>query len=890
MVYKKMIKKCEHCGVDIVIERTKTGSGSGNVFSRKYCSIKCKTISNKNNPKDKIHKVCPICGKKFMKHKSGEWISCCSKECGYKLRHKKTMDKNRKTKKCVKCGKDFITYRNNKFCSLACSDSGHEFFSKTNRIPRYAERVEVKCAICNKPKQITWYQWGRNKYKRWYCSKECQNVAQSKGICPMHYNGRTGYRIDLNDGNYYKSSFEADYARYLNHIGVVFKYEPRTFRLKNRAYTPDFYIISEDKYIELKGYIKGYNNLKSVKKIKKQGINCEVIFMNNFYKMLEKQQLRHKIKNLEKYDYRVTKRLIIKHEHLMPIVSIDKEMYSGDVIDIEIDKQPNFYVTDKVENNWCITHNSKMPDIDTDFQTSKRQQVLSYLKKYGEENVVQIGSYGTYKVKNTFKAVAKIYGISVDDADKITKGMKMDQTDAILPTVQEIINILYPLSRDTPIGEKNIITNKIKELTPIYSDILLYTQKLEKNIKNFSQHAAGVLITDKPIYDYIPTVHLKDIVATGIDGDTLTKNKFVKMDILGLLALDVLDDCINMVKINENIDIDINKINIEDDNMMELFRNRDTHSIFQFDTPSMIKDGGKIYWDRETKEQKETPSGLLKSIQPDKFKHLVELNALNRPAPLRAGMGKLYEQRRFGAKYKTPKLVEKHLSDTYGLLIYQEQVMSIMVDWLGVTMGEADNIRREIEGKSLKDILNERNGYHILYSKYDKQDVEEAIDFVQNAAGYLFCLGHSLAYAYLAVQMMYFKCYYRKYFNVAVLNNESDDDKLKVILQDCKNNGWLKGYNLNELSYKFEIENNTGKIIPGVKILKGLGEKSIIEILKNKPYRSLDDFLIRAKPSKKILEVFQEAKIFKNTFGMDIDVNVLLSSSKKKKVQLEKLF
>jgi DNA polymerase III alpha subunit len=577
----------------------------------------------------------------------------------------------------------------------------------------------------------------------------------------------------------------------------------------------------------------------------------------------------------------VTDKLLGENDNLVDIVTISEIKYEGDVIDIEVQHEHNFFVVEKEENIPVCTQNSKMPDIDTDFQASKRQQVLSYLKKYGEENVAQIGSYGTYKEKNTFKDIARIYGMSAEDANYVTKAMQLDDKGKVkMPTVGEAVNAI--VRGRMAVGVE--VNDKEKEkLNEVCKNTINYSAQIVGNIKNYSQHAAGVVITDKPIYDYVPTIRLSSgLIATGIDGDTLTKHKFVKMDILGLLAMDIIDDCINMVKECDHKNVDINNIELNDDNMLEMFRNRDVESIFQFDTWAMKNEGGF-----------NNPSGgLLKRVQPDKFKHLVELNAINRPGPLSAGMDKLYEQRRFGTKYITPKLIDKHLKETYGLLIYQEQVMSIMSEWLGVTMGEADNIRREMEGKSLRDILNERNGYHLLYSKYDKKDVEEAVEFVQGAAGYLFCQGHSLSYSYLAMQMMYFKCYYRKYFNVAVLNNEKDEDKLNAIKNDCKCRGWLKEYNLNELSYKFDIDSKNGKIIPGLKVLKGLGEKSVVEIIKHKPYTSIDDFFVRAKPSKKVLEILQNNGAFKNTFGIDINVEQLMDkkSSKKQNIQLEQLF
>jgi DNA polymerase-3 subunit alpha len=286
--------------------------------------------------------------------------------------------------------------------------------------------------------------------------------------------------------------------------------------------------------------------------------------------------------------------------------------------------------------------------------------------------------------------------------------------------------------------------------------------------------------------------------------------------------------------------------------------------------------------------------GLLERILPDKFEHLVQLNALNRPGPLSIKMDVEYEKRRFGSKYVAPKLLEKHLRDTYGLLLYQEQVINILADWLDINLGKADIMRKKMEGMTIKDMLNEGNYYQHLYQKYDKKDLEVAINFLQEAGGYSFNLSHSFSYSVLAFQMAYLKCYYRMYFDVAVLNTEdaSDDKgklKIKKTLADCYDHNWVKPYNLNEISYYFKID---GKyIVPGVKILKGVGLKSIEDVIRNKPYTSMADFLTRAKCNKNIMEALDSVGFFLNSFGSKLDKNIFLkAATTKKKVSSPSMF
>jgi len=490
----------------------------------------------------------------------------------------------------------------------------------------------------------------------------------------------------------------------------------------------------------------------------------------------------------------------------------------------------------------------KMPDIDVDFQKSQRQKVLSYIKKYGEENVVQIGSYVEFKLKNALKDVLRIYNIPFKEANFVVE---------------------------------NIERKDIKEKYSKYFEI---ASKLEGNIRQFGTHAAGVVVTDKPVYEYMPTVYnatAKEVVSA-IDGDTLTSKKFLKMDILGIKGLDIIDDTLTLIREHENKDVDIHNLDLNDQNILQMFRDIDVNNIFQFDTPSMKGYKRKEGW-RIVKIM-----GMLERMKPDRFKHLVEINAINRPGALSIKTDDKYESRRFGGKYKTPKLLEKHLEKTYGLLIYQEQIISILSDWMDISVGEADIYRKQLEKCSIKDLLNEHNYYHYMYEKYNKQDVEEAVAFLEQSAGYTFNKSHSVSYTLLAYQMAYLKCYYRKYFIIATLNNfelsqKKEQAKFEATIDECLNQGFvIKPYNLNEITYQFELDKD-GKILPGAKSLKGIGEKSIIEVIVNKPYKDAEDFLERCKVNKTVMEVLISHGFFKNAFGKNYTTDDLLEMRKQLK-------
>lgn len=504
---------------------------------------------------------------------------------------------------------------------------------------------------------------------------------------------------------------------------------------------------------------------------------------------------------------------------------------------------------------------SKLPDIDIDFQKTQRQKVLSYMKKYGEENVVQIGSYIEFSLKSALKDVMRIYNVPFKEAMFVSE---------------------------------NIERKDIKEKYKKYFEI---ASKLEDNIRQFGTHAAGVVITDNPVYDYMPTVYntsAKDVVSA-VDGDTLTNKKFLKVDILGIKGLDIISDTLSLIREKENKDIDINNLELNDQNILQMFRDLDVNNIFQFDTASM-----KGYKRKEGYRVVNVP-GMLTRMKPDKFKHLVEINAINRPGALSINTDDKYEHRRFGGEYKSPRLLEKHLNKTYGLLIYQEQIISILSDWFDISVGEADIYRKQLEKCSIKDLLNEHNYYHYLYEKYSKEDVEEAVAFLEQSAGYTFNKSHSVSYTLLAYQMAYLKCYYRKYFVIATLNNydlsqKKDQIKFETTINECLNQGFvIKPYNLNEITYQFELSDD-GNILPGAKALKGIGEKSIIELITNKPYKDMEDFLRRCKVNKTVIDVLNNNGVFENSFKKRYTLDEILEirkrlSRKKENIEnIEKLF
>jgi len=523
-----------------------------------------------------------------------------------------------------------------------------------------------------------------HKGKFFYCSTKCRAVAQSNGTIKSHSGGISGYRTDLNDGNYYRSSFEADYARYLKYNNIKYKYQCKTFEIQEnnriRKYTPDFFI-NEDKFIELKGYAQN-NNEKYANKI-----GAQIIYMDDFYDMIKEKKLKEHIE-FEFFSYRKAKQKVINYKDMVKIKSIQKEAYQGQVIDIEVKEDHTFWAADK--GDFVLTHNSKMLDIDIDFENKRRQEVIQYIRdKYGEDCVSQIANYslladiedGKDNVKQALKDILRIYDVPFSESMDVSR--YFDANGCVPEKYQEQYKI---------------------------------AKKLANNIRQFSVHASGVLITDKPIYNYIPTNMVKKKLVSGIDMEFLSKKRFLKVDILGLSSLDVVKLTLQYIKKYEGKTVDLLGLDLEDEQVIKLFKKADTQNIFQFETPNFRK--------------------LLKEAQPENFEQLVELNALNRPVTLQLNMHIDYVKRKFGEEYDLPKLLKPHLEKTYGILLYQEQLIAILADLLDISAGEADDIRRNVVVVGF--IKGTEKYQDKLYKKYSREDVDATLEMLNKIANYSF--------------------------------------------------------------------------------------------------------------------------------------------------------
>jgi len=459
-----------------------------------------------------------------------------------------------------------------------------------------------------------------------------------------------------------------------------------------------------------------------------------------------------------------------------------------------------------------------MPDIDIDFCIERREEVITYVKeKYGHDCVCQIITFGTMMAKGVIKDVARALGFPFQDANAITDLIP----DQLKITLEEA------LSQEPQLKELIETNPKVKNLI----DICL---KLEGLTRHASKHAAGVVISPEPLAEclplYVPS-KATDLVSQYAMTELETVG-FLKMDFLGLKNLTVIDRALKAITKNHGITIDLDKIPLDDPKSFELLCKGQTNGIFQFESDG-IKD-------------------VLRKLVPDKFEDLIAVNALYRPGPLGSGMVEDYIERRHGrtqTTYSFPEL-EPILSETYGVIVYQEQVMKISSAIAGYSLGGADILRRAM-GKKKADVMAEQKTAFVkgaLTQKFDEQKAGELFDLMAYFAGYGFNKSHSTAYALIAYQTAYLKANYPSEFMAALVTFSTDNpEELTYYLQEINDMG-LKLMLPNINTSHIEFAATQDGILFGLQGIKNVGLTALQNIITErakKPFSDLLDFCKR---------------------------------------------
>lgn len=475
-----------------------------------------------------------------------------------------------------------------------------------------------------------------------------------------------------------------------------------------------------------------------------------------------------------------------------------------------------------------------MPDIDTDFCIEKRGEVIDYVvKKYGEDKVCQIITFNTLAARNAFKSVARVFGMEYAKSNK-TASLIEDTIEGSMIEGSELKN-LY----DTDPEIKRVID----------------TAKCVEGIKcGIGMHAAGVIISYKPLDQIVPVQPSKDgIIITQYHREILEKMKLLKMDFLGLRNLTMIHKTVKLVKRCQGIDVDINHIPLDDKPTYDMLVRGETVGVFQLESSGM--------------------TNLVKKLKPDVFEDLGALVALFRPGPLGSGMVDDFVERKHGRQaitYAHPRL-EPILKDTYGTMVYQEQIMQIFQVMADYSLGQADQVRRMMGHKDPVAMAAQKGKLVEGSAKYGmkKEDAEDLFEKIENFAQYCFNRAHSSAYAFVAYQTAYLKCHYPVEYLSALLSSVAgDQDKTQAYIEEALKYG-IKvlppDINKSYLEYAPDGHN----IRFGLASIKQVGEGVIEEIIKereeNGEFKSIYDYIKRLDTkcsNKKTLEGLIKAGAF----------------------------
>jgi DNA polymerase-3 subunit alpha len=464
-----------------------------------------------------------------------------------------------------------------------------------------------------------------------------------------------------------------------------------------------------------------------------------------------------------------------------------------------------------------------LPDADIDVCKRRRSEVIAYIQnKYGEDRVAQIGTYSEFKPRGSLRDFARVMGYSPNVRGYLAKMIPPDAMGKSL-SFDECIKLEPGL------------------LKTDYPEVIDLARRAEKLITKTGIHAAGIVISNDEIMNYAPLFRGKhDEIATQFNMGDVESIGLVKLDLLGLKNLTVIQDTVDLVKKYTDLDIDIWGIDREDQKVFKnIFCKGRLDGIFQFETSSGIQD-------------------LCVQIKPKSLEDLSIINALHRPGPLKTGLTQEYAERRGGKEFEyDTEVLEKSLESTYGIMVYQEQIMALCMDLAGYTLPEADNMRKII-GKKLPDKMKlEREKFvsGCIKNNIPESAASELFENIEGFADYSFNKSHSLSYSLISYQTAWLKYYYPVEFYCALFNSSLDDqDDLVKYFHACREEG-ISIYppDINKSDSLFKPEQGT--IIFGFAGIKGIGEKACEELLEKRPekgFQSLDDILEKNVHSRTI--------------------------------------
>ncbi len=493
-----------------------------------------------------------------------------------------------------------------------------------------------------------------------------------------------------------------------------------------------------------------------------------------------------------------------------------------------------------------------MPDIDIDFDDDGRGKVIDWVtKKYGKEKVAHIITYGTMATKSAIKDVARVQKLPLSESNRLAKLVPDKIPDVKKMSLKAAIDFVPEL--------KDAATS----YDPVMRDTLKYAQMLEGNVRNTGVHACGIIIGKHDISDIVPVSTAKDketgeeMLVTQYEGSVIEDTGLIKMDFLGLKTLSIIKEAVENIEQTTGEKIDIDRINIEDEKTYALYSAGKTTGTFQFESAGMQK--------------------YLRELQPSKFEDLIAMNALYRPGPME--YIPQFIARKHGREeisYDIP-VMERYLKDTYGITVYQEQVMLLSRLLADFTRGQSDELRKAM-GKKLIDKMNALKAKFIEGGKSNGHDEKVLLKIWadwEKFASYAFNKSHATCYSWVAYQTAYLKANYPAEYMAAVLSrNISNITEITKFMDECKAMDLqVLGPDVNESNLKFSVNKNGNIIRFGLGAIKGVGEGAVTNILeerKNGPFKNIFDFVERVNLStcnKKNIEGLALAGAFDN-FGI----------------------
>lgn len=487
-----------------------------------------------------------------------------------------------------------------------------------------------------------------------------------------------------------------------------------------------------------------------------------------------------------------------------------------------------------------------MPDVDIDFDDDGREQVMKYVvDKYGAKRVAHIITFGTMAAKSAIRDVARVQKLPLPESDRLAKMVPERPGIKLVEAFKEVPELDAERK-----SENKLIKNTLH-----------LAEKLEGAVRQTGVHACGIIIAKDDLENYIPVCTSKDaaLCVVQYDGHFVEDVGLLKMDFLGLKTLSIIKDAVENIELSKGVKIDIDKIPLTDKETFELYSRGDTTGLFQFESAGMKK--------------------YLRELQPNRFEDLIAMNALYRPGPLEYIPN--FIARKHGREAITYDLadMEEHLKDTYGISVYQEQVMLLSQKLAGFTKGQADTLRKAM-GKKQRAVLDKMKGDFLAGAKergHDQKVCEKVWTDWEAFASYAFNKSHATCYAYVSYQTAYLKAHYPAEFMAALLSrNLTDIKKIGFFMDECRRMGApVKGPDVNRSMARFSVDGE-GNIRFGMAGIKGVGQAAVENITTerraNGKFKDIFDFVERVNLQAVNRKTF-ESLVLAGAFDSLVDFN-----------------